>query len=195
MGIHHHPLIMTMHTAQPHFVTVRHRVVRCDPHMFDHPQADLLAWEYETQKVTSPTTQPVAFPYALASTPSAIADGLHNKETAMIGLLLHLLDHNQVPDTEWRYLRLRQLHRAAQVDLELARRNPDLTDAHLVGLARDVRQLDAELKRMEPLRPVFRRSDCDWNVPGQKSLGHRDANSRSVHSDTWYRSAHLVGGP
>lgn len=181
---------MTMHTAQPHFVTVRHRVGWRAPHMFDHPQADLLAWEYETQNITPPTSPPDASPYALASTPSASTDGPHNRETAMIGLLLHLLDHNQVPDTEWRYLRLRQLHRAAQVDLELARRNPDLTDHHLVGLARDVRQLDAELKRMEPLRPVFRRSDCDWKMPGQNI-----PCARSAQSTSWTRSSHLVGGP
>ena len=74
----------------------------------------------------------------------------------MIGLLLHLLDNNQVLDTEWRYMRLRQLQRAAQVDLELARRNPDLSDTQLMGLIRDVRQLDAEVKRMEPLRTLDR---------------------------------------
>ena len=74
----------------------------------------------------------------------------------MIGLLLHLLDNNQVPDTEWRYLRLRQLHRAAQVDLALARRNPDVSQTHVMSLVRDVRQLDAELKRIEPLRPAGR---------------------------------------
>ena len=117
----------------------------------------------------------------------------------MIGLLLHLITEGpssaaQVPDTEWRYLRLRQLHRAAQVDLALAQRNPDLSDTHLVGLTRDVHQLEAELKRIEPMRPVSRRSDCDWRVPSQ-SPDHRDANSRSVQSDTWTRSAHLVGGP
>lgn len=82
------------------------------------------------------------------------------------------------------------MHRAAQVDLELAKRNPDLSDIQLVGLARNVRQLDAELKRIEPLRPVFRRSDCDWRVPGQKGL-----NCPSVQSPSWTRSAHLVGGP
>jgi len=117
----------------------------------------------------------------------------------MIGLLLHLITEapssaTQVPDTEWRYLRLRQLHRAVQVDLALAQRNPDLSDTQLVGLARDVHQLEAELKRLEPLRPVFRRSDGDWRVPGQ-STSHRDANARSVRSDTWTRSSHLVGGP
>lgn len=89
----------------------------------------------------------------------------------MIGLLLHLLDNHQVPDTEWRYMRLRQLQRAAQVDLELARRNPDLSKSHLMGLIRDVRQLDAEVTRMEPLRSVDRNeprnatqhSPCRWS--------------------------------
>jgi len=154
--------------------------------MVDHPQADLLAWVYETKKITHPTVYPTA-PEPAAT---AIVDGCNDQETDMIGLLLHLLDNNQVPDTEWRYMRLRQLQRAAQVDLELARRNPDLSDTQLMGLIRDVRQLDAEVKRMEPLRPVFRRSDCDWRVPGQNI-----PYSRSVQSASWTRPAHLVGGP
>ena len=169
---------MTMHTAQPHFVTVHHRVGRCDPHMFDYPQADLLAWEYETQNITHPKTPGTAYPYALASTPSASAGGFHSKETAMIGLLLHLLDNNQVPDTEWRYMRLRQLQRAAQVDLELARRNPDLSDTQLMGLIRDVRQLDAEVKRMEPLR----------------TLDRGDPRNAAKHAPSRWSSS-TVGGP